>query len=278
MKNKIYIIKLLITSCLLSVLSLSTTAHAINYATGARVAPGYQLNVYPFSYGADIRTDGDGHHLLNDLGLKKYGSFIGNNYYTGDFFFSATIPVGTAAIGKYNTEDSGFGDIQARVGWFLPINSVTILPVLLVKIPSGCYDAGRPVNFGDGQADVVSELYFFKLLQPFSLDTVFKYAVRFRNPATDITPGNEVTVESLLTAKVADNVRIGPAVNFITGEDSRRGGTALSGSAVTRLSVGGEVFYGGFNKVKISLAAYQDMLSRNSTEGVLAMGRFTFRF
>ncbi len=272
------IIRYVVASCLLSFLTMYSTALAVNYATGARVASGYQLNLYPFYYSADIRTDGDGSQSIKDLGLKRYGTFIGNNYYSGDLFLGVNIPVGTIDVGKLNAADSGIGDIQARIGWFLPVDIVTLLPVIMVKIPSGSYDVNRPVNFGDGQADIVSELYFFKLLQTLSLDTVLKYAVRFRNSASDITPGNEFTIESLLTGRVADNVRMGPAVNFITSDDSRKGGTALANSGITRLSLGGEIFYGGFKNVKISLAAYEDIRSHNSSEGLLTMGRFTFRF
>jgi hypothetical protein len=45
-----------------------------------------------------------------------------------------------------------------------------------------------------------------------------------------------------------------------------------------RLSAGGEVYYGRFDHVKISLAAYQDVLTRNTTEGVLVISRFVIRF
>ena len=257
---------------------LPAPVHAINYATGIKAAPGYQLNLYPFYYHADIRTDKDGNHSVNDFGFNKYGVMIGNNYYTGDFLLNAIIPVGTLDIGMLKSDDTGLGDINLRAGWFLPVETVTVMPALAVKVPTGSYDKNHPVNFGDGQTDLVAELYLFKLMPQISFDAVLKYAVRFRNPDNDVTPGNEFTAEGLATWRLAEKIRVGPAVNFIIGEDNKKNGKTVANSGLMRLSVGGEIYYGRFDHVKISLAAYQDVLSRNTIEGVLVISRFVIRF
>lgn len=253
-------------------------AHAINYATGIKAPSGYQLNLYPYYYTAGIRTDKDGNNSVSDLGLDKYAVLVGSSFYVGDFLLNAIIPVGTLDVGKLKKDDTGLGDIQLRVGWFLPVEWVTLLPTVMVKTPTGSYDKSSPVNFGDGQTDLVTELYFFKLMQPFSFDAVLKYTFRFRNPDSDITPGNEFTAEGLATVAVAEKIRIGPAINFITGEDNKKGGKTLHNSGLTRFSAGGEVYYGRFDSVKISLAAYQDVLTRNTNEGVLVLSRVTVKF
>ena len=265
-------------SCSLFFLWQPIPAHALNYATGAKAAPGYQLNLYPFYYSADTLTNKDGNHSVNDLGLNKYGVYVGNNYYIGDFLLNATIPIGTLNVGKLKSDDTGLGDIQLRAGWFLPVEWATIMPTLVVKVPTGSYDKNRAVNFGDGQTDVVPELYLFKLTPPFSFDAVLKYAVRFRNPGSNITPGNEFTAEGLATVALAEKIRFGPAINFLIGDDNKKGGKTFDRSGLTRLSVGGEIYYGRFEKVKISLAAYQDVLTRNTHEGVLVISRFVIRF
>ena len=64
---------------------LPATSHALNYATGIKAAPGYQLNLYPFYYAADHRTNKDGNHSVSDLGLNKYGVYIGGEVYYGRF-------------------------------------------------------------------------------------------------------------------------------------------------------------------------------------------------
>ena len=253
-------------------------AHALNYATGIKAAPGYQLNLYPFYSHADIFTNKNGGHSVTDLGLNKYGVMIGNSYYAGDFLLNVNIPIGTLDVGKRKSDDTGLGDIQMRAGYFLPVEWVTALPALVVKVPTGSYDKNHPVNFGDGQADLVAELYIFKLMPQISFDAVLKYAVRFRNPDNDFTPGNEFTAEGLVTWRLAEKIRIGPAVNFIIGENNTKNGRTLADSGLTRLSAGGEFYYGRFDHVKISLAAYQDVLSRNTTEGVLVISRFVIRF
>ena len=253
-------------------------AHAINYATGIKAAPGYQLNLYPFYSHADIFTNKNGGHSVTDLGLNKYGVMIGNSYYAGDFLLNVNIPVGTLDVGKRKSDDTGLGDIQLRAGWFLPVETVTVMPTLVVKVPTGSYDKNHPVNFGDGQADLIAELYLFKLMPQISFDAVLKYAVRFRNPDSNVTPGNEFTAEGLATWRLAEKIRIGPAVNFIIGEDNKKSGKTVADSGLMRLSLGGEFYYGRFDHVKISLAAYQDVLSRNTTEGVLVISRFVIRF
>ena len=278
MHTKKTIIIWLAFACLFCVTSLPANVHALNYATGIKAAPGYQLNLYPFYYHADIRTDTNGSHSISDLGFNKYGVMIGNNYYVGDFLLNANIPVGTLDIGKLKSDDTGLGDIQLRAGWFLPVETVTVMPALMVKAPTGGYDKNHSVNFGDGQTDLVAELYLFKLMPQISFDAVIKYAVRFRNPDSDVTPGNEFSAEGLATWRLAEKIRIGPAVNFIIGEDNKKGGKTVTDSGLMRLSVGGEIYYGRFDHVKISLAAYQDVLSRNTTEGVLVISRFVIRF
>ena len=253
-------------------------AHAVNYATAAKSPPGYQLNLYPYYYSADIRTDKDGNHSVKDLGLTKSGVLIGTTYYAGDLLINAIIPVGTVEVGTLKSDDTGLGDINLRAGYFLPVEWVTVLPALMVKVPTGSYDKNRPVNYGDGQTDLVTELYLFKLSPPFSFDALLKYAIRFRNHDNDVTPGNDFTAEGLVTVRAAEKIRIGPAINFISGENNKKGGASQHDSGLTRLAVGGEVYYGRFDNVKISLAAYQDVLTRNTNQGTLVMSRITIKF
>lgn len=79
------LISWLTISCGLYTFLQPIPAHAINYATAAKSPPGYQLNLYPYYYAADIRTDKDGNHSVNDFGLNKCGVLIGNSYYRGNF-------------------------------------------------------------------------------------------------------------------------------------------------------------------------------------------------
>lgn len=254
------------------------TAHAINFATACKSAPGYQLKLYPFYYAADIRTNKDGDPAVTDLGLKRYGVSIGNSYQIGNILLNALIPVATLEVGKLRSEDSGVGDIQLRAGWNVPLDWASIVPALMIKVPSGNYDKSNKVNLGDGQTDVVTELYFYKLMQPVSFDAALKYNIRFRNPDSDFTPGDEFIAEGLVTVRIAEKIRVGPAVNFLIGYDNKKGGKVVADSGLIRLSAGAEIFYGRFDTVKISLAAYQDVLTRNTNEGVMVMSRIAIGF
>lgn len=152
------------------------------------------------------------------------------------------------------------------------------MPAVGVKIPSGSFDKHQSVNNGDGQTDLLLGVYLFKLMQPLSFDAVVKYNVRFRNPDSDFTPGNEFSAEGLITLRLVEGVRIGPAVNFLIGEDNKKGGKTLPDSGLMRLSAGGEIYFGKLDHAKISLAAYQDVLTRNTFEGTTVMSRIIFTF
>jgi hypothetical protein len=262
----------------MTILLTPVPLHAVNFATGAKAAPGFLLNLYPYYYLADKQTDKNGDTIVSNLGLRKYGVHIGNSYYVGDFLLNAIIPVGKLKVGAAHDSDSGLGDIQLRAGWFLPVDSLIILPVFMVKVPTGNFDKNNTVNFGDGQTDVAAELYLYKLYKSLSFDALLRYTVRFKNQDTGITPGNEFTAETLLTWRLAEKFRIGPAINFITGDDLKKSGVTLSDSGLTRLSVGGEVYYGRISQAKISLAAYSDVLTRNTRKGLLIMSRIMIRF
>ncbi len=152
------------------------------------------------------------------------------------------------------------------------------MPLFFVKVPTGNYDRNRPVNFGDGQTDLATELYLYKLFGNLSVDALLKYSVRLRNPDTDVTPGNEFSTEWLTTWKISDNFRAGPALNLRIGDDMKQGGHTLSESGLMKLSLGGEIYYRGFPRSRLSLAVYKDVVTRNSTEGLMVQSRIVIPF
>jgi len=265
-------------ACLICLAFYPATGHAVNLGGAYKSKPGYALKLYSLYYDADIRTDKDGHPAVKDLGLKKQGVSLGNAYQLGDLQLNAIIPVSKIEVGKLHDSDAGLGDILLSAGWFLPVQWANVLPTVAVKLPTGSYHKNHPVNNGDGQTDLVMGVYLFKLIQPFSFDALVKYNVRFRNPDSGFTPGNEFSAEGLVTLRLLEGVRIGPALNFTVGADNKKGGNALADSGLMRLSAGGEVYYARLKNVKISLAAYQDVLTRNTFEGVLVFTRMIFAF
>ena len=260
------------------ILCSASAVHAVNYGAGAKLPPGMVLNLYPNYYHAETRTDKQGTAAVNNLGLHRYGMAVGLSYYTGNWVFNTVIPTGNLELQSRRSESGGIGDIQLRAGYFLPVDTLTILPVLFVKTPSGSYDPNRSANYGDGQLDLATELYLRKLAGSLSLDALLKYSVKFRNPDSDVTPGNEFILETLATWKVSDNLWAGPAVNFTIGTDSKRNGAVIGDSGLMKFAVGGELYYRGFSRAKLSLAAYQDIVTRNTTEGLMLLGRIVIPF
>ncbi len=265
-------------TCLVCFCLNPSSIHAVNLGGAYKPKPGYGLKLYTLYYNADIRTDKNGHSTVNDLGLNKTGISIGNCYQIGDLQLNANIPVSNIEIKKLHERAAGLGDILLSAGWFLPVKWANILPTVAVKTPTGNFDKRHSANTGDGQTDLLMGVYFFKLMQPLSYDAVVKYNVRFRNPDNDITPGNEFSAEGLVTLRLLEGVRIGPAINFTIGGDNKKGGKTLADSGVMRLSAGGEVYYGSLDNVKVSLAAYKDMLTNNSSEGIMVLSRVVFVF
>lgn len=254
------------------------SAHAINYYTGGRLADGFYLNLYPYWYTADTRTDGNGKAVTNNLGLEKYGVFIGGSYYSGDLLLNILVPVGSIEVASARDKDAGLGDVQLRAGYFLPIREVTILPLLAVKVPSGGFDKQKAVNLGDGQTDIMAEVYFNKFFGRISIDWLLKYSIRLRNPDSDRTPGNEFATEGLVTCKLSDDFRLGPSAAFVIGDDLKKGGRTVADSGVLKLAVGGELVYRGLQRVKLVTAVLKDVYTENSPEGVLVMGRIHIPF
>lgn len=77
---------------------------------------------------------------------------------------------------------------------------------------------------------------------------------------------------------MADGIRVGPAVNYLVGADNKIGGRTVPDTGLMRLSAGGEIWLGRFDNVAISVAAYQDILTRNTHEGMQVMSRIAFNF
>lgn len=260
------------------ILMSAAPADAVLFGAGMKPKEGYQLKFYPFASFANVRTDKNGTTAVDGLDSKRYGVLIVNAYQFGDLLLSLGIPVAKQEVGKMKSYAEGLGDIQIRVGYFLPVKALDILPALLLKVPSSSYDKKRAANLGDGQTDLAAEFYFFKMTDSFSVDLLLKYNHRFSNPDNATKPGNEFSAEMMTAYKLLPGLWIGPALNFMIGDDKEVSDSILPDSGMMRLSAGGEVFYGGFSKPKLSIAVYQDLLTRNTTQGTTMIGRITFPF
>lgn len=259
-------------------LLLSAPADAVMFGAGVRPNQGYIFKLYPFFFTSDTRTDKNGDPAVTGLGSTSYGSMVVNSYQLGDLQVNAYLPVLKRETRKLHSEDWGIGDIQLRAGWILPVDWLTIQPTAYLKVPSGSYNKDSKVNVGDGQTDLGLELNINKSSGPYSLDLFFKYNVRFRNPDTDVTPGNEFSAEAQAAYMILPKVWLGPSVNFLVGEDNKKAGKTLGDSGLMRLSAGGEIAYVGFQHIKLALAVYQDLISRNFAEGTMVLGRIAFPF
>ncbi len=259
-------------------LIMADASYAINYDTGAKLAPGFYLDLYPYWYSADKQTDKNGNVVSNDLGMDKYGVLFSGSYYTDHFLMNVVVPVGGLRINALQSGSGGLGDVYLRGGWFLPVKCVTLLPALAVKIPAGNFSSNDKVNFGDGQTDIQPELYLNKTVGSFTIDWLWKYAFRLENHDTGYKPGNEFDTEGLITYGITDRLRIGPSGAFVSGVDNEQYGRKAAYSGIKKLSLGGELDYRVSPSLSISFAVLKDVNAKNTVEGTLVMSRIAIRF
>ena len=70
----------------------------------------------------------------------------------------------------------------------------------------------------------------------------------------------------------------GPSVTFKSGGDNKKAEQTLADSGLVQLAAGGEVDCVVSPQAKVSLAVLKDVYTRNTTEGLLVMGRIIIPF
>ncbi len=270
----------LIAACIVILCSLAvvSSSHCVNYCDGARAPEGFYLATYPVWYTADSLTNDDGGTATNEFGANEYDVLIRPIWYIRDFVFHVIVPLGNISVHYFDDNDGGIGDIVAGGGYFLPVKEINILPVLNMKFPTGHFNSASEVNYGDGQFDLMPELYINKSVGRCSVDIALKYWHRFRNENNSFTPGNQFYAECVSTYEVIKGFRVGPNISFCKGGNPELEGVELPDNDITRLSVGAEFVFIITPKVHFLLDAIPDVYAENTAKGMLVMGRLCCKF
>lgn len=268
------IIPILLLTLLLTI--TSNKAFAVNFYDGARAEGNYFLS-YTSVYLADETTSSNGKKSRDNYNLTKAEELFRWSYYTGDFVASALVPFDYMSVGSLDQDSSGLGDIIVGTGYFLPFKQVDILPMVFVKFPTGEYHADKSVNIGSNQYDVRPMIFLYKDLGKFSIDAVVKYFIRFKNPDTNVSPGNEFHLQGLVGYNVTDRFKIGPSVNWMISRDKEVNGIKVADSARETVSVGADIYY-RFSKISLTATYLCDIYAENSTKGHFFQLKAVYRF
>jgi len=262
---------------LLILLSTSNKAYAINFYDGARAKEGNYFLTYTSVYLADETTNAKGNKSQDKYNLTKAEELLRWCGYSGNFVATALVPVDYMSIGSLHQDSAGLGDINVGTGYFLPFQNVDILPMLFVKLPTGEYNAEKSVNIGSNQYDIRPMIFLYKDLGKFSIDAVAKYFIRLKNPATNVSPGDEFYLQCLIGYNVTDRFKIGPSVNWMVSRDKEVGGTKVADSARECLSMGTDIYY-RFSKISVTATYLYDVYTENSTKGHFFQIKAVYRF
>jgi len=242
------------------------TTQAVNFYDGARAKQGLYFLTYTSVYFAEDFTNHDGNTVNHDFGLFKAEELVRFCYYTPNFVATALIPYDYMEIRSLNQKSNGLGDINIGAGYFLPVRSVDILPMVFVKFPTGEYDRSKVVNAGSHQYDIKPTVFLYKAFGDFSVDAAAKYLIRLENEDTHVSPGDELYLQLLFGYKVTDRFKLGPSINWMLSRDKEIRDVKVPNSSRETLSVGADFYY-KFPLLGATFTYLYDAYAENSPKG-----------
>ncbi len=257
----------LFSVALMVAMALPGTARAVNFYDGVRAPQGLYLLSYTSLYAADEKTGKDGKVAVKDLGFKRYQELVRLSYYQGNWCAHLMVPAAWQEVGAAKKDDLGFGDINLGFGYFVPIRSVDLLPILFVKGPTGSYDKSNPASIGENQWDLKPTLFLHKTLGPWTVDLAAKYFYRSTNKETKVAPMNEFYAEGLFGYEFWQFMKLGLSLNYKNGDGQKWFDEDTNGArAKEAFSVGSDVYF-RFKPVKLSFTYLYDAYTANTTQG-----------
>ncbi len=252
-------------------------AAAVNFYDGSRAKAGSYFLTYTSVYAADKITDKAGNTGTKNFGLSSTQELLRLCYYSPDFVATALVPFGYTKIDSLNQDSSGLGDINLGAGYFLPIRTVDILPMIFLEYPTGKYSSAKSANIGSNQFDIKPVIFLHKTLENFSVDAAAKYFFRLENESTDVLPGDEIHLQCLLGYNLTEKLKIGPSINWMLSRDKKKNGLKIDDSARETVSAGADFYY-RFSRLSITFTYLYDVYTENSPQGHFFQLKTVYRF
>lgn len=269
-------IRSLILLCFL--ILLPTTSKAVLLGDAYHPPDGAYLVMYQAWFSGDKYVDKNGDSVSKDLDLDLHAFFLRPLYYKGDMLFGAIIPMGEVTLDSTNDSDSGLGDIVLTSGYFLPVKWANVLPVVQLKLPTGEFDKDKTLNFGSGQTDLYLELYLNKFAQKYAIDAAIKHWVRFENDSTEIKPGNETRLETVISYPITPQFWLGGSASYMFSDNYELRGSEISGSGIEKTTFGIEAAYLFSATTYVAGTYTKDFNSINTIPTKTYLVRFGFKF
>lgn len=241
-------------------------SQAVNFYDGTRAPDGLYFLSYTSLYSADKLNGADGKTSKSGYGYSKAEELLRLCYYNSGAVLTAFVPAGYAKSDYYSRDSGGLGDVSLGAGYFLPVKSMDILPMAIVKFPTGKYDAAKRVNYGSNQYDIRTAVFFYKALGNLSVDAAAKYFFRAKNPDTGTAPGDEWYLQCLLGWSPTQKLKFGPSVNWMKSGPQKRDGGKVAASERESFSLGTDIYY-RFSAISVTFTYLGDLRAKNTTKG-----------
>lgn len=239
---------------------------AVNFYDGYRAPDGMYFLTYSSEYYADKTADSKGRTARSGYGYRKLEELFRFCYYKEGLVLTTLIPAGEIHSGFYDVSSRGPGDLNLGAGYFLPVKQADILPMLFVKFPTGEYDSRKSVNYGAHQYDIKPTLFIYKSKGKISFDGAAKYFFRMENPATNVSPGDELYLQGLLGWQFTKFFKAGPSINWMMSSPQRANGMKVPDSRRESLSAGAELYF-RFKPLSVTFTYLRDVRAKNTTKG-----------
>ena len=189
-----------------------------------------------------------------------------------------TIPLERKELGLFESTKYGLGDSYLGIGYFLPINSINILPILQVKFPLGNFNKNDQNNIGTGTYSVHPELYINKMFPSFMLDASIEYTINFTNGETNIKMGNRLNLETVFAYIYSTDIMFGPSILYTHSKHQKLNGNSIHGTNTHNLFIGADILYSINKKTKLIFNLMKDTQSKNSPKGTTSSFLFIYSF
>lgn len=247
----------------------SSQLFAVNLASAVHYPDGLYLLTTLTKYTSKTLTNNNEDTEIENFDLDFSQILFQPIYYHGNLVYAATIPLVKQKLGFLDSTEYGVGDSFFAMGYFLPIESINILPVLQVKLPIGNFDKDNINNIGSGAYAIQPELYINKSFGAFMLDVVGRYEINFTNSDTQIKDGNTLYLEAVLGYSITPQLMVGPSVFHLSSDNIQVNGAKIRNSKVSNLQVGGDILYTLNESTAFILNVMKDVKSKNTTKGIM---------
>lgn len=235
--------------------SPSFTSHYVPGVEGLKCAtlppPGFYLRDYNAFYTADRLNQPNGDQVPVDFDAFVYANVIRGIWVSdwkllgGNFFMDALVPLQYTEIKVNGWKDSdfGLGDIciePAGISWHGPQWDAALAYALWMPTGNSQLGSAEPGKGYWGNMITAGGTVYFDKEKTWALSLLNRYEINTEEQDTDITPGNEWTLEWGISKSVKPTIDVG-IVGYYQLQTTKDSGAGASDERDQVLALGPEV-------------------------------------